>query len=384
MKDRPSPTHELFDEMHHVVAARLAGNASLGQECRLKELIRQDIDACDLYLDMVFESSALLTWAKDDEPDEGPARPLPLLTFFGTSIHGTVGYFSSGWPLAYLIATLIFGTGLIIGSLVPVSQPVQVAHQFASLPSPLSPLSSMVGRISGMVDCKWERSGVRGQGSGAVVSGQWSVASGQNKSDSISTSHQSLATGHLVALGDRFALASGLMEITYDTGAKVILQGPVTYELESAAGGYLSVGKLTARLEKNDKCGTLNAERSASSSAFIVQPSSFIVRTPTATVTDLGTEFSVEVSREGKHDVQVFVGMVKVQLPAEAGGKPREIRLTGNQAVRFGAVSNKVTYHAAAPERFVRRLERPEPRVIGVNFTHGDRSNLEPRSGPAW
>ena len=31
----------------------------------------------------------------------------------------------------------------------------------------------------------------------------------------------------LVALGDKFALASGLMEITYDTGAKVILQGPV-------------------------------------------------------------------------------------------------------------------------------------------------------------
>ena len=38
------------------------------------------------------------------------------------------------------------------------------------------------------------------------------------------------------------------MEITYDTGAKVILQGPVTYEVESAAGGFLSLGKLTARV----------------------------------------------------------------------------------------------------------------------------------------
>ena len=27
------------------------------------------------------------------------------------------------------------------------------------------------------------------------------------------------------------------MEITYDTGAKVILQGPVRYEVESTAGG---------------------------------------------------------------------------------------------------------------------------------------------------
>ena len=52
-----------------------------------------------------------------------------------------------------------------------------------------------------------------------------------------------------MSLGDKFALASGLMEITYDTGAKVILQGPVTYEVESN-GGYLSVGKLTGKLEK--------------------------------------------------------------------------------------------------------------------------------------
>ena len=45
----------------------------------------------------------------------------------------------------------------------------------------------------------------------------------------------------LVSLGDKFALSSGLMEITYDTGARVILQGPVTYEVESASGGYLAV-----------------------------------------------------------------------------------------------------------------------------------------------
>ena len=41
------------------------------------------------------------------------------------------------------------------------------------------------------------------------------------------------------------------MEITYNTGAKVILQGPVTYEVESN-GGYLAVGKLTGKLEKGE------------------------------------------------------------------------------------------------------------------------------------
>ena len=56
-----------------------------------------------------------------------------------------------------------------------------------------------------------------------------------------------------VPLGRKYELASGLVEITYDTGAKIILQGPVTYEVESGNGGYLAVGKLTARVEKG--CG---------------------------------------------------------------------------------------------------------------------------------
>ena len=56
--------------------------------------------------------------------------------------------------------------------------------------------------------------------------------------------------GSRVSLGQKLDLASGLMEITYDTGAKVILQGPVTYEVESN-GGYLSVGKLTGEWRRS-------------------------------------------------------------------------------------------------------------------------------------
>ena len=62
-----------------------------------------------------------------------------------------------------------------------------------------------------------------------------------------------------VPLGRKYELASGLMEITYDTGAKVILQGPVTYEVESH-GGYLSVGKLTGELEKKVEGGSGKSE----------------------------------------------------------------------------------------------------------------------------
>ena len=70
------------------------------------------------------------------------------------------------------------------------------------------------------------------------------------------------------------------MEITYTTGAKVILQGPVTYEAESN-GGYLSVGKLTGRLEKKAEGGRRKAEEAGNQkSPFLLPPSPFLCGLP--------------------------------------------------------------------------------------------------------
>ena len=60
---------------------------------------------------------------EDGRLSDGSLPVSPSLGFLSTTLHGTVGFFSSGWPVAYLIATVIFGVGLLIGSLVPVSQP---------------------------------------------------------------------------------------------------------------------------------------------------------------------------------------------------------------------------------------------------------------------
>jgi hypothetical protein len=99
-------------------------------------------------------------------------------------------------------------------------------------------------------------------------------------------------------LGATYRLESGLLEITYHTGAKVILQGPVTYEVKSNNGGYLPLGKLTGKVETDAAKG-------------------FAVHTPTATVTDLGTEFSVEVNPENGTKVIVVRG--KVNMTAMGG-----------------------------------------------------------------
>ena len=246
----------------------------------------------------------------DDARLETLALP-PAPIFLSATFHNTFGYFPEGMPLAYLIATVVTGLGLLIGSVIHVAGPTAVARQVASLPSPLSPLPSVVGRVTGMVDCKWAEEGVRGGGRGAGAGNPTSYI---------------LHPKSLVALGDNFALASGLMEITYDTGAKVILQGPVTYEVETN-GGYLAVGKLTGKLEKKVASGQWSvASNSGTSSPQPLAPSPssnpqspipnpslstihyplFTIRTPTATVTDLGTEFGVEVNATGCHRSECF------------------------------------------------------------------------------
>ena len=283
---------DLFDEIHSLVTARLHGDLTPERLADFDRLLAGSGEARRLYVQYIYETLALPVLVSAES--EQHSQPSPFRIESGPS-HvptwpGMIGYLSSGWPVAYLIATVIFGLGLLIGSHVYMSQPVQVAGQSAPLPPHLSPLPSMVGRITGMVDCRWV----------------------ENPKSEIRNPKS------LVSLGDRFALASGLMEITYDTGAKVILQGPVTYEVESVAGGYLSVGKLTAKLEKNDKSGTLNAERSASSSSFIVHRSSFAVRTPTAIVTDLGTEFGVEVGKSGLPRPTSFAARSRSNRPPTA------------------------------------------------------------------
>ena len=87
-----------------------------------------------------------------------------------------------------------------------------------SIPQP-TPKMVFVGQITGLVDCTF------------------------SSNRDILPPPSSFA---YVPLGRRYKLDSGLMEITYDTGAKIILQGPVIFEVESANGGFLSVGKLTA------------------------------------------------------------------------------------------------------------------------------------------
>ena len=150
-----------IDELRVLADAVCDGALTEHDAVQLEQMLHGNAEAQRFYLACVRLDGYLLWEFGQQTQEAAPPRPA-FPTFLGNTIHGTVGYFSSGWPVAYLVATVIFGIGLVIGALVPVSQPVQVARAIA--PSPIQSVaradrSEFVGRITGMVDCRWERDG---------------------------------------------------------------------------------------------------------------------------------------------------------------------------------------------------------------------------------
>lgn len=296
-------------ELHDLLWGLRAGTATADELAKLERWVCEDTAARAFYV-RYMHLCADLHWnatgnTGDDAcgtmnnatPDEGvPAFVLPIP---GTSVeHSAFSIYHSGFGsvfFSYMVATTLMGAALAVAWIWKLPDYSQMALQSPSSADhrarELGPATEFVGQVTGMVDCRWS----------------------DPNTATIERAH--------VPVGRKYALASGLVEITYNTGAKVILQGPCTYEVESAASGYLSVGKLTARVEKKEERRTKNEELSASRSSFLIPHSYFAVRTPTATVADLGTEFGVEVSEKGDTTSQVFRGSVQLQLVA-SGEKP--------------------------------------------------------------
>jgi len=417
-----SNPRDRLEEVLTLANASLTGQASAEEMKRLEQLVLNDDEACRLYVDAMFDAQQLRRWAVDDPwpTDAFDAESLPLdaavsviepisknasaeqpslpVNVFRHTFHSTVGFFSQEVPFSILIATVITSLGLLAGSLIYVTHHTQLvanAPHPSTSPQTAQPDVQYVGRITGMVDCKGSK--FRKQGSDKTSHTQWLLTGTEIAKSSI------LSPKSSIALGDKFVLSAGLLQITYDSGAKVILQGPIVYEVDSPDGGFLAVGKLTARLEKkrsevrgqgsgegasgqwptnvaseanlpspasgrgaggegsrqfanvasgqwsaageegsefrgqgsDQKSEIRNHKSPISSPQSLIPNPSFAVRTPTAVVTDLGTEFGVEVNKDGMTKSFVFTGKIKVAtVPSSSRVQSKEVILVANESVR--------------------------------------------------
>lgn len=186
-----------------------------------------------------------------------------------------------------------------------------------------------VGKVIGMKDCRWVDGSL----------GTFAEAS--------------------VPLNREYALSSGLLEIAYTSGARVILEGPCRYTVDSQVGGCLKLGKLTARVE-NTKPQAANPEPRKSSLTPHPSPH-FFVTTPTAVVTDLGTEFGIEVTDNGRTTTAVFVGEVRLETIGSNGKSGVSRVLTKNQSGVVEPNDNTVFIgNKDDAKSFVRVMPQPE------------------------
>ncbi len=299
------------------------------QHARLHSLIRDYYESQPIQQCIDVASGRLGPIAEAEKEADGDAPNAPLSgspSLLGSMWSSSLAYVSSGWPVAYLIATLIFGLGVLVGSFVYVSQPATIAGRHHVRPSsPSTP--SAVGRVVNMVDCEWQE-----------VPRFKTQGFGKNE----------------FRLGDKFVLTSGYLEMAYESGAKVILQGPVAFEVSSDDGGYLSLGRLTAKIEK--VAGTADAVNRSVDRSAAVSHSLFTVHTPTAVVTDLGTEFGVEVDRQGVTDLRVFVGSVKIARSDDPADRSTEQVVYAGKAVRVDATKRRPRSIPLNDRQFVRTL----------------------------
>ncbi len=114
-------------------------------------------------------------------------------------------------------------------------------------------------------------------------------------------------------------LTEGVVEIEFDGGARVRIQGPAAFAPRSGHSIELTEGRLLAYVPKAAR--------------------GFTVDTPTAEVIDLGTEFGVAVDRQAGTDVHVLRGHVEVKAASKAPGpQAGEVtKLSAGQAVRITA-----------------------------------------------
>ena len=154
---------------------------------------------------------------------------------------------------------------------------------------------------------------------------------------------------------ERFAFKSGLLELTYASGVRVTLEGPVDYTVSNPVSGRIAAGKLVAYVPKGAE--------------------GFTVDFGDGQVVDLGTEFGMEVGRNGKMELGVFEGEVELHLPGDS-----PLLLNRSQAMVHDRNAEEPLHPVPFDRsKFVRELpnrdfpwsiQSPEPTQIEFDVSH--------------
>jgi hypothetical protein len=356
-----------FEELGRLIAALLDGRLEAADRRRLEEMLLADPAAVAYYQDYL-DVHVLLYW------QQASAEEQPACGESGTRAEGRVAEglspvsaetaagpvsFAGGRPihrtsyvlhpfaaleslagsavLSYLVAVVLLGAGVLLaGAWQTGIDRSSLARAKAEAAKRTVGAPVFVARITKAQDCYREDAG------------PWE------------------ADGPLVRLGFQCYVKAGELEITYNTGTKVTLQGPAWYEVSSADGGSLFEGSAAVCVETHK--GGLPIKNAATANEIASHPL-FTLRAPVGLLTNQAAEFSLTVDEAGALFAEVKRGQVALQMP---GWGPDE-------AVAIGKDRSAVTFilpHSNGGFQWELHLSGDAPLLVDSSPQRPNRSPL--------
>jgi hypothetical protein len=263
-------------ELNELCNGLVEGALSEKQKARLSEWLRGSEEARQFYVRAMGLSASLVHYAAEmqaeaPEPVQSRAKVIPLFA----------------WVFGPLAAAACVAVLIWIWRPKPASVLVE------------SRAPEFVAQLTGLKECSWP--------------------------NNAPATHP----GDRLFKGQRLEITAGFAEITFDSGGQVLLEGPASFEVNSAWGASLARGTLKASVPP--------------------QAIGFRISNPSVEVVDLGTEFTMSADASGVAEVLVLKGQVEAQ-PSSPDRQP--IVLREKESRRFG--SSGVTDLLDSAKQFAR------------------------------
>ena len=248
-------------ELNELCSALVDGRLTEPQHTRLQKMLLDSAEARRFYVRSMELSASLYSYASEMQSEPAEPRNIIRPTFWRR------------WSVP-LAAAAVVTIGVWIG--------------LSLLPETLTPGDDereFIARISGSKDPLWV---------GAVA----------------------FQNGDELHRGQRLELTSGFAEITFDSGALLVVEGPASVDLDSAWQATLRRGTIKANIPQ--------------------EAIGFKVSNASVDVVDLGTEFSMTAEDDGTAEVFVLNGQVEVEPRSPTDASPaKKILMKEKQSRRF-------------------------------------------------
>lgn len=252
---------------------------------RLQELLK-DKDAMDYYLDIAAQDAGLTTLEKEG-------------FFHAENVVPFIQQFAA--PLIGIAAAVMFFVGYMSGSF---SKQPEQPHITDLKKTITTSDTKKLAQITSMVGVSWEGS----------------------PSDL-----------QLVKESSPLKFTSGLVELTFNSGVKMLLEGPAELRVTGGNKAHLTKGRLVAEVPKGAEGFTVDYHQGK--------------------LVDLGTEFAMQINDSNPVEVGVFRGEVEVYTDLSSN----PVKVVENHAVQHKNINNaKITSIPFQRSKYVRTLPSSE------------------------